>query len=246
MKKLLHALYQPYKWLFFFPYLVVSTIVFALAAMLLAAVANARIASFVGGVIWARLITWLTPVLVEVVGRENIDTGQSYVVISNHRSFYDIFILYGRLGMDIKWIMKRELKKIPFLGIAAETVGHIYVDRSNIRSALALVKAVKSKMTRGTSVVFFPEGTRSKTGEMGAFKKGAFLIAVDLGLPILPVTIIGTEGILPANTMDLFPGRVKVIIHKPVPTAGCHQNDIQELAGRVREVIQSGCRGRRI
>ncbi len=240
MKRILYLLYQPYKWLVFYPYLVLSTLFFAFWAILLALFTNAKTASFIGGVIWARMNTYLTPVFVKVVGRENIDKKQSYIIVSNHQSSYDIFVLYGWLGIDIKWIMKRELKKIPALGIAAGKVGHIYIDRSKREAALTLLDAAKSKAVDGTSLVFFPEGTRSKDGKVGSFQKGAFKMAIDLGLPILPITIMGTKDILPSGTMDLFPGRVKMIIHKPVDVAGYSYTNIRQLMGRVREIIGSG------
>ncbi len=110
--------------------------------------------------------------------------------------------------------MKKELAKIPGLGFGSKKVGHIFLDRSNSRVALESLNEAKRKLVNGTSVVIFPEGTRSKTGEMGSFKKGAFKLALDLGLPILPVTISGTGKIWPADTIDIKPGKSGLLIHK--------------------------------
>ena len=93
---------------------------------------------------------------VNVTGRENIDPQQSYVVVANHQSLYDVFVLYGFLGIDFKWVMKQEMRSVPGLGIGCERMGHIFVDRSNVQAAMASIKAAESKIRNGTSVVFFP------------------------------------------------------------------------------------------
>ncbi|OHD65856.1 MAG: acyl-phosphate glycerol 3-phosphate acyltransferase [Spirochaetes bacterium RBG_13_51_14] len=240
MKKILHALYQPYKWLIFIPWLAFSTIFFGSLAAIMVSVTNPRIASLLCGKVWARLNGYMTPMLVSVTGRDNIGKKQSYVIVSNHQSQYDIFVLYGWLGVDFKWVMKQELRQIPGIGIGCEKVGHIFIDRSDHASALASLNAAKEKVVNGTSVIFFPEGTRSKDGTLLPFKKGAFKMAVDLGLPILPITIIGTKNILPSNTMDLFPGRARMIIHRPIDTAQFDDHNLQELMDATRAVIQSG------
>lgn len=237
MKKILFVLYQPYKWLFFVPFLVVSTLVFGITAALLAIFVSPKIGSFIGGVLWARINSYLTPMFVSVTGREKVDKKQSYVIVSNHQSHYDIFVLYGWVGVDFKWVMKHELRKIPGLGIGCEKIGHIFIDRSSHEKALASINSAKEKIVNGTSVIFFPEGTRSQTGELGQFKKGAFKMAIDLGLPVLPVTLLGTKDILPSNTMNLLPGRVKMIIGNPIPIEGYSDDNILELMGRARETM---------
>jgi len=240
MKKILRILYQPYKWLIFVPYLAVSTIFFGSLTVILIVITNPKITSFICGTIWARLIGYLTPMLVDVAGRHNIDKTKSYVIVANHQSQYDIFVVYGWLGIDFKWVMKQELRKIPGIGIGCEKVGHIFIDRSNHEKAIASLRAAKEKIVNGTSVIFFPEGTRSKDGSLGAFKKGAFKMAIDLSLPILPITIKGTKEILPTDTADLFPGKVLMTVHKPIDTTGYTDATLDELANRTRRVIESG------
>ncbi|HOQ72530.1 MAG: lysophospholipid acyltransferase family protein [Smithellaceae bacterium] len=240
MNKILRILYQPYKWLIFAPYLAVSTLFFGSLTVVLAVVTNPRITSFICGTIWARLNGYLTPIRVKVTGRENIDQTQSYVIVANHQSQYDIFVLYGWLGIDFKWVMKQELRKVPGIGIGCEKVGHIFIDRSNHEKALASLRAAKEKIVNGTSVIFFPEGTRSRDGSLGVFKKGAFKMAVDLRLPILPITIVGTRDILPTDSVDLFPGRARMIIHKPIDTGGYKDDNLDELVDRARGIIGSG------
>jgi 1-acyl-sn-glycerol-3-phosphate acyltransferase len=240
MKNILHLLYQPYKWLFFGPYLVLSTLFFGSLAVVLVYITNPRIASLIGGAIWARLIAYLTPIFVRVVGRENIEKKQSYVIFCNHQSHYDVIVLYGWLGVDFRWVIKSELRKVPGLGIGCEKIGHIFIDRSNTKAALAAINAARNQIVDGTSVIFFPEGSRSRNNELGRFKKGAFKMAFDIKIPVLPITIIGTKNILPPKTIRLLPGKVKMIIHQPVDIAKYRDADINELMEKVRGIILRG------
>jgi 1-acyl-sn-glycerol-3-phosphate acyltransferase len=239
MKKFFHILYQPYKWLIFIPFLTASTLFFGSLTIIMVIVTNPRITSLVCGTLWAKLNGYMTPIWVTVTGKENINKKQSYVIVSNHQSQYDIFVLYGWLGVDFKWVMKQELRKIPGIGIGCEKVGHIFIDRTNHESAIASLKAAREKIVNGTSVIFFPEGTRSVDGSLGQFKKGAFKMALDLGLPILPITIIGTKDILPTNTTDLFPGRAEIVIHGAIDTAGYNDENIEKLMEKTHAIIRS-------
>ncbi len=240
MKKILVLLYQPYKYLVYIPFLVCSTLIFGAIATILATFVNQKIGSFIGGAVWSRLNGYMTPIFVKVIGKENIDKRQSYVIVSNHQSHFDIFVLYGWIGVDFKWVLKQELRKIPGLGIGCEKVGHIFIDRSNHEKAIASINAAKQKIVNGTSVLFFPEGTRSKSGRLGEFKKGAFIFAIDIGVPILPVTVINTGRILPPHTLNLLPGRAKLIIHKKMDVTGYRAENINEFLSKARETIQSG------
>lgn len=237
MRKVLYFLYQPYKWLVYFPFFCASTLVFGSLAATLAFVANERIASFVGGVLWARINAWMTPISVAVSGRDNVDPDQSYVVIANHQSAFDIFVLYGFLNIDFKWVMKQEVRKLPGIGIGCEKVGHIFIDRSNHDAAIKSLEEAKKKIVNGTSIIFFPEGTRSMDGIIKPFKKGAFKMALDLDLPILPVTITGTRDILPNKTLDLFPGKAAMQIHAPIKIKGFSDGNIDELMEKVRHIM---------
>jgi 1-acyl-sn-glycerol-3-phosphate acyltransferase len=234
---ILHGLYQPYKWLFVIPFMALNTLIFGIVAVLVSTLINQRIGSYFGGVIWSRLNALITPMFVKVTGRQQIEPKQSYVVVSNHQSLYDIFLIYGWLGVDIKWVMKKELAKIPGIGFGSKKVGHIFLDRSNSRVALESLNEAKRKLVNGTSVVIFPEGTRSQTGQPGPFKKGAFKLALDLGLPILPITISGTRNILPTGTVDLMPGKVTMMIHKPIEIKNHTEDSLKDLLNLTRDII---------
>ncbi|HQP25608.1 MAG TPA: lysophospholipid acyltransferase family protein [Smithellaceae bacterium] len=230
--------YQPYKWLCLLPLLIVTTFVCGILAIIASLLFTPRTGGMFA-VLWARINSFFTPMTVHVIGAENLEPGVSYVITSNHQSMYDIYVLYGWMGVDFKWVMKKELEQVPVLGLACKVLGHIYIDRSDSKSAVETIRAAKTKIVNGTSVLFFPEGTRSSDGEIRPFKKGAFRMAMDLGIPILPVTINGTRNILPKGGMDLMPGGATMIIHKPISVKGYHEDNLNELMDRTRMIINS-------
>ncbi|MCT4644970.1 MAG: 1-acyl-sn-glycerol-3-phosphate acyltransferase [Carboxylicivirga sp.] len=236
MKKLIYWLYQPYKYLIFLPLFAVFSLLFSFLAASFSILVNPRIGSFWGAT-WARVTGYMTPMLVNVKGRENIQEKQSYVIIANHQSGYDIFLLYGWLGVDFKWIMKKELRKAPGIGYASHKVGHIFLDRSSPRAAMESIEEAKRKLVNGTSVVVFPEGTRSGSNEMRRFKKGAFKIAFELGLPILPISIVDTYKVYNKG-LNLLPGKVQMQIHDPIDTLQ-YVDDQNALIEKTHAIIQS-------
>ncbi|MBN2213673.1 MAG: 1-acyl-sn-glycerol-3-phosphate acyltransferase [Bacteroidales bacterium] len=238
-RKILYILYQPYKWLIFIPFLAINTLLFGVIAVIVSSLINQRIGSYFGGVVWSRLNALLTPMFVTVKGKENILPCTSYVVIPNHQSLFDIFLIYGWLGLDIKWVMKKELAKIPGIGFGSKKVGHIFIDRSNSKAAMDSLQAARQKLRNGTSVVIFPEGTRSRTGQLIPFKRGGFKLALELNLPILPVTLVNTRRILPPDSLNLLPGKARMVIHKAIPVSGYDEKNMPELIQLVRDTIES-------
>lgn len=239
MKKLLFWLYQPYVWLIFMPLVLVITFLGASLSVLFAILVNPHFASRHFAARWARWIAWCTPIRVSVEGAEHADRSRGYVVVSNHQSQYDILALYGWLDLDLKWVMKKELRKIPGIGIGCEKVGHIFVDRKRPEKARAAINKALKVLGNGIGILFFPEGTRSLDGRMLPFKKGAFRVALEQDLPILPVTLVGTRDILPAKTLRLFPGKIRVVIHPEIPTKDMTVDDMKTLMTQTRSVISS-------
>ncbi len=237
MNKLRYILYQPYKWIVYVPLMVSSTIICSIFAAATAILISPRMGSFFGKV-WAKSSALFTPMFVKVSGKENIKKGESYVIVANHQSQYDIFLLYGWVGVDFRWIMKKELRKAPFIGYASAKVGHIFLDRSSPRAAVESIEESKKQLVNGTSVVIFPEGTRSRDGRLRKFKKGAFNIARQLELPILPVTIVGTNKIMGSGFINVMPGSTKLIIHKPIDVMK-YKDSPDELIQITRDVIES-------
>ena len=232
----LRWLFLPWTLLITFPVVLLSTIFHGALAVTLS-ILSQRL-GFYAGVAWARTLTWASLVRVCVEGREFARPDTSYVILSNHQGAFDILALYGFLGRQFRWVMKQELRKVPFLGWGCAAIGHIFVDRGNSSRAIASLEAAKSQLAGGVSVLFFPEGTRSDDGRLLPFKKGGFTMARQLNLPILPVSIAGSNRTLPKACLFPRPGTVRVRFHAPI--APNDFPDIEELIGSVRAAIESG------
>ena len=239
VKKILFWPYQVYVWLVFFPLVGLVTAVMSTSTIISAALVNPHFASRTFAVTWAKLCAWLTPISVEVVGAEHAERHRSYVVTSNHQSMYDILVIYGWLQLDMKWVMKAELRKIPFIGLGCEKAGHIFVNRRNHQQAAKAINEALERLGDGIGILFFPEGTRSNDGRLLPFKKGAFHTAIEQQIPILPVTVTGTKEILPNKTLRLFPGRARLVIHPAIETTGLAHDDLESLKRQTREAIGS-------
>jgi 1-acyl-sn-glycerol-3-phosphate acyltransferase len=173
---------------------------------------------------------------VKVVGKEKLNKKQSYIYISNHQSAYDIFLIFGHVGQTIKWVMKQSLRKIPFVGIACEVAGYIFVDKSSPQAAAKAIRLAEEKLKKGASIVIFPEGSRTSTGKMGVFKKGAYQMALDLKLPIVPITINGSYDVMPINSYRINPHKMEMIIHDPIPIDEIPSGNLREVAVKIREL----------
>lgn len=238
--KVFHIIYQPYKWLVFIPLLVLSTVFFIVLGILIIFLSGPDSANRIAGWGWARFNCFITPIKVDVIGRENVIEHQSYIVVANHQSLFDIFVLWGFLGIDTRWVMKKELRNVPLFGLAGKLGGNIYIDRSDKTGAYERLKEARKILINGVSLIMLAEGTRSRDGNLREFKKGAFVMSLDLGMPLLPVSIVDTKYILPSGTYDLFPGRVKLVIHKPLSSEGYDEGNLDALILKVRGITQEG------
>ncbi len=240
MKRIAYWLYQVYAWLVLIPVGLLLTLLTGWVTVLVAMIWSPRAASRYIAANWGRLICWLTPVWVTVEGAENIDPGRTYVVACNHQSQYDIFLVYGWLKLDLKWVLKAELRKAPGVGIGCEKAGHIFVDRGNPEQTSKSISEALERVGDGVGVLFFVEGTRSQDGKLRPFKKGAFRVATSQKLPILPVTIIGTREIQKPKSMMIFPGKVRMVIHPAIEVDdGEGAENIRELMTQTRAAIAS-------
>ena len=189
--------------------------------------------------LWSRL--WLVPAgcRLEVRGRENVDPTRSYIVVANHLSNLDIMTCFLALPIPIRYLAKKELFQIPILAPAMRAVGIIEVDRQARGAAVhdQVNRQAKELIRLGRSVIIYPEGTRSRTGELQPFKKGAFTMAVSTGLPILPVTIFGTYEAWRPDRPLIYGGRITVVIDPPITTEGLGRSDTNELRDRVHDLI---------
>ncbi len=239
MKAFLKAAYQPYKWLFFIPFMIINTLLCGLICILTAFIFGPDAADLLA-VLWSRFVCFFIPVRVRIKGRKNYDIRKAYVVVVNHQSMIDIPVIHGWIGLKIKWVIKKELNKIPVFGSACDSLGCIYVDRFDRYSAIKSIRDARKKMSDRASVLFFPEGTRTRNGRIAEFKKGAFYFAEETGLPILPVTIKNTMKILPSDSLDLMPGTAEVIVHPPVEISSASDEEFHYLIEKIRRTIIDG------
>lgn len=183
-------LYIIYQYLIAFPILWILTMLTAIITILLFPWPNCKFVNWVQK-LWSRSFGWMLFLPVTITGKENIKPGQSYVFVANHQSMLDVWIIYGWLPVIFKWLMKAELRKVPFVGSACKAAGHVFVDRSSPMAAKKSLEDVEKVLTNGICTVIFPEGTRTLNGEVGRFKRGAFQIALELNLPIIPISLSG-------------------------------------------------------
>jgi 1-acyl-sn-glycerol-3-phosphate acyltransferase len=240
MKRIAFWPYQVYLWLVFYPLGVLLTLLTGWITVLVAVVWSPEAASRYIAASWGKLMCWITPVWVTVDGAENADSNRTYVVVCNHQSQFDIFLVYGWLKLDLKWVLKAELRKVPAVGIGCEKAGHIFVDRGNPEQTRKSVGDALDRVRGGVGILFFAEGTRSEDGRLMPFKKGAFRVATSQQLPILPVTIVGTRDIQKPKSMLIFPGRIRMVIHPAIEMdSGGDAGSISALMEQTRAVITS-------
>ena len=226
-----------YQWFIVAPILLVATIITALTTIV-GSFINGDYFGYYPAKWWSRLWCALLFVKVEVRGRENINRQEAYVFVANHQSAFDIFSIYGYLGHNFKWMMRKGLHNIPLIGTACERAGHIMVDTKSTKGIIHTIHDAQRRLVKGMSIVVFPEGRRTDTGHMAPFKRGAFMLASEFGLPIVPITIDGSYRVMPRSTFNVTPGRIVLSIHEPImPVDGKH--DCESAMQQSYESIQS-------
>ncbi len=235
MKLFLYRIYQIF---IMAPILLVATILTASITIILSMIGMGRWAGYFFPHWWARLFCVLTLVRVTVVGRENIDANTSYVFVANHQGAYDIFSVYGYLNHQFRWMMKKALEKIPLVGYSCKVSGHIMVDNSTPASTRETLEKAEKQLQGGMSLVVFPEGARTWDGKMRQFKRGAYRLAVEFGLPVVPITINGAFDVMPRFKKIPLYGHITLTIHKPIEAVdGVH--DLSALMTESFEAIHS-------
>lgn len=231
-------LYRIYQVLIMLPVLAVATALAATSTIVATLLGGARYWGYVIPRAWARLFCLMTWVRVEVRGADNIAKGQSYVFVANHQGAYDIFAIYGFLGHNFRWMMKKALEKIPLVGFSCKVSGHIFVDNSSPSATRATMATAERQLAGGMSVVVFPEGSRTPDGRLKRFKRGAYILATEFNLPVVPITIDGAYAVMPRSARLPRPGRIILTIHKPIE-AGSDGHDLTALIEQSREAIAS-------
>ena len=224
MKSVLYFLYGLYQYIIVWPIMVVLTLFTAVFTMIFVPFRNAEFVHKVQQ-FWSRSFYRLMFLPVAVEGLEHIQPGQSYVFVSNHQSMFDVWLIYGWLPVIFKWLMKAELRKVPFVGIACKAAGHIFVDRKNPKAAMESMEDIKKQLKDGVCTVIFPEGTRTKDGQVGRFKRGAFQIALDLKLPIIPISLSGCYDVLPKGKPFVYRRPVRMYVGEPIDITQFENNN---------------------
>lgn len=236
-------LYRTYQLLIVFPILLVATFLFSLLTIMGSLLGFAHFWGYWPFHILSRLFCYMLLLPVHVEGYENLDKKSSYVFVSNHQGAFDIFLIYGFLGRNFKWMMKKSLRKVPMVGKACESAHHIFVDKSGPKAIQRTYDEARQILKGGTSVVVFPEGARTFTGHMGIFRRGAFQLADELQLPVVPITIDGPFDVYPRTKKGLtfvewHPLNMK--IHKPIPPKGKGIEFEKETLKQAYDIIMSG------
>lgn len=190
-------------------------------------------------VLWAQIMLRLSSVKVTVEGRENILKGRLQVFMANHQSGFDILIVLANIETYFAWIAKKELFAIPVFGRALARTGSIPIDRKNFIRAMRSIDDAARRIREGKSVMTFPEGTRSMDDQVHPFKKGVFHLALKAGVPIVPVTIVGSGEIMPKKSLRVHPGHVTLVIDRPIDVTAYTEETLDDLLNRVHDVIAS-------
>ena len=235
-------LYNIYQVLIALPLIAVLTVITSLTTAIGCTLGNGHFWGYYPGRWWARAVLFLLLIPVKVYGRENINKKQSYVFVANHQGAFDIFLIYGYLGCNFKWMMKWQLRKMPFVGFACEKAHHIFVDKRSPRKIKETYDKARTTLCDGTGLVVFPEGSRTFTGHMGTFKRGAFMLADELQMPVIPMTINGSFNIMP-RTRDMKLVRrhpLTLTIHPAIYPVSKGNDNMKHLSEESYKSVMSG------
>ena len=188
--------------------------------------------------LWGKTILRLSGVSVEVVGKDNIPAGRPIIFMANHQSNFDILTLLAHIPAQFRWISKKEVFHIPLMGPAMRRAGYISIDRENRERAIQSLEDAAQIIKHGKSVMTFPEGTRSHDGTIRPFKKGLFYLAIKSGVPIIPISIIGSRKIMPRKSLHIDPGEITLVIDTPIDTGNYTMQHRDELMKKVCSIIK--------
>lgn len=186
-------------------------------------------------VVWAKFMIRIFLLPMKVTGLENLDPKKNYVFVANHQGAWDVFVMFGYLGRNFKWMMKDSLRKMPFVGKACYDTGHIFVNRSSPQKEI-FVKALKT-LKKGTALGVFAEGTRTRTGRLGEFKKGAFVIADMAQVEVVPLAIEGSFELLPKKGIFMNWTPLKLTVMKPIAPIGKGKENVEYLMNESRAAV---------
>ncbi|WP_321366427.1 lysophospholipid acyltransferase family protein [uncultured Desulfuromusa sp.] len=224
-------------YLFFFP----ATFISCFIALFLSLFSQDKTHSFVR--LWGRSCLFFAGLKTQIQGVENIPCGCPAIYVSNHQSNFDIPIIYAGLPIQFRWMAKQELFRVPFFGLAMKRSGIIAIDRSNRRTTMHSIIVAAQRIKEGTSVIIFPEGTRTPDGQLQKFKKGALLIATKAQVPVVPIAIHGSFQIQPKDRWMVKGGPLQIEILPPISTEGLKSSDLDTLTHKVHNQIAQSLQG---
>lgn len=231
-------LYGIYQWLIAAPLFIVATLITAITTVVGCSIGNHAFWGYWPAHYWSRFCCFIAGVRVKVIGRENIDKSTSYVFTANHQGAFDIWSIYGYLNHNFKWMMKKELENIFMVGWACKCAGSVFVDDASVTGIRRTIQEAEDQLKDGMSLVIFPEGSRSWDGKMIPFKRGAFMLAGEFKLPVVPITIDGSFQVMPRYTYLIHPTTITITIHKPI-LPGERGFNTKSLMAECREAIES-------
>ena len=234
MKKLLRPFYLLYQ-LIAYPLAGIATMLTGLSMTLFGKYIKVKGGDYFPAALWAKFMIRIFLLPIKVVGLENLDPGKRYVFVANHQGSWDVFVMFGYLGRNFKWLMKDSLRKMPFVGKGCYDTGHIFVNRESPQKEI-FVKAVRY-LKGGTSIGVFAEGTRTRTGRLGEFKKGAFAIADMAQVEVVPLAIEGSFQLLPKKGMFMNWTPLKLTVMKPLAPIGKGKENVEYLMTESRAAI---------
>jgi 1-acyl-sn-glycerol-3-phosphate acyltransferase len=200
-------------------------------------IANPHVAIFLTKFL-TRMCLFIAGVKLKITGREKLDPNRGCVYVGNHRSHVDSAAIFMACPADARFLIKKEVFRIPMVSFALRTMGMIKVDRSDSDAASRSIDRAVSEIRSGTSIILFPEGTRSREPGILPFKKGAFVLAIKSQAPIVPFTVVGADRALPPDTILLYGGHVDLIFHDPIETKGLDMENRQELLERTQKIVE--------
>ncbi|WP_419948483.1 lysophospholipid acyltransferase family protein [Candidatus Palauibacter sp.] len=224
----------------FYVALVVSTGFFSIVAVVAVRIGGGHAAIDWIDRNWARSLLAVGGVRLTVHGLEHLDPSGSQIIVANHQSYFDVWALMAALPVSLRFIAKRELARIPLLGRAMEAGGHVFIDRAHARRARETLRIAGRRMRHeGLTLVVFPEGTRSRDGKLGRFRRGSFALALETGVPLVPVALEGGYRVYPPGSRRVKPGRMTLRLAPPISLAGVDRPDRGELMRETRAAIEA-------
>lgn len=237
MKKALYIIFQC---VIALPIMLVVTIICALMAIIFASIFGDSFWGWWPAKIWGRLFCRVFLIPVSIEGEEKVDANEACIFVANHQSLFDILSMLGFINHKFKWMMKKELARIPLVGYACKCCGFIYINRTGKNSIAESMSKADATLRQHKSLAIFAEGTRTRDGHVGTFKRGAFKLASELGMPIVPISINGCYEVMSRDSKLVTRHPIRLVVHEPIIPQGNTPEEMERLRKATYDAIVSG------